>query len=129
MSIEPIIDAASYAQNAESKVIAIGGRHEMISTGYGNITPWNCPRDISETELGERIEAAIAGVQDVQSSIFNLHVPPYNSSLDIAPRLDTSASPPKAIPGELAPVGSHAVRSAIEQHQPMLALHGHIHES
>ena len=26
-------------------------------------------------------------------------------------------------------VGSHAVRSAIEKNQPLLGLHGHIHES
>jgi uncharacterized protein len=27
------------------------------------------------------------------------------------------------------PVGSHAVRAALETHQPLLSLHGHIHES
>jgi Icc-related predicted phosphoesterase len=27
------------------------------------------------------------------------------------------------------PVGSHAVRQIIEEYQPLLALHGHIHES
>jgi Icc-related predicted phosphoesterase len=27
------------------------------------------------------------------------------------------------------PVGSTAVRAAIEEHQPLLSLHGHIHES
>ena len=29
----------------------------------------------------------------------------------------------------MVPVGSHAVRSAIERLQPVLSLHGHIHES
>ena len=29
----------------------------------------------------------------------------------------------------MIPVGSTAVRAAIERYQPMLALHGHVHES
>jgi Icc-related predicted phosphoesterase len=29
----------------------------------------------------------------------------------------------------MSPVGSQAVRTIIERHQPLLALHGHIHES
>ena len=33
--------------------------------------------------------------------------------------------------GEIAtgPVGSKAVRAAIEQYQPLVSLHGHVHES
>ena len=129
MSIEPIVESATYARNAESRVVMIDNRHPMISTGYGNQTPWACPRDTTEEELGIRIESVVALLDDVAPAIFNLHVPPYASSLDIAPRLDTRVSPPRAIPGETVPVGSHAVREAIERHQPMLALHGHIHES
>jgi hypothetical protein len=29
----------------------------------------------------------------------------------------------------MAPAGSTAVRDAVQKHQPMLALHGHIHDS
>ena len=29
----------------------------------------------------------------------------------------------------IIPVGSHAVRQIIEEYQPLLSLHGHIHES
>jgi uncharacterized protein len=128
-SIERILDDAAYARNAESRVLRVDERHEMASTGYGNPTPWTCPRDIPETELADRIETMLSGVEDMAGGIFNFHVPPYDSALDIAPELDTSVDPPAVVPGATAPAGSRAVREAIERHQPMLALHGHIHES
>ena len=127
--IERILEAGGYAANAESRVLRVDERHEMASTGYGNPTPWRCPRDIPEAELAARIDEMLADVEDMASCIFNFHVPPYDSSLDVAPRLNTSVDPPSVIPGETAPVGSKAVREAIERHQPMLSLHGHIHES
>ena len=129
LSIERILERGGYAVSAESRVVRVDGRHEMASTGYGNPTPWTCPRDIPEPALAERIETMLAGVHDMAGCIFNFHVPPFDSSLDVAPRLDTSVDPPSVIPGATAPVGSKAVRDAIERHQPMLALHGHIHES
>jgi Icc-related predicted phosphoesterase len=47
--------------------------------------------------------------------------------------LDTSTDPPTVVTSGGEPVligaGSRAVRAAIEQYQPLLSLHGHIHES
>jgi Icc-related predicted phosphoesterase len=57
-------------------------------------------------------------------------VPPFNSGLDLAPALDDELRPrigPQGV--EMAPVGSTAVREAILTYQPLLSLHGHIHES
>jgi Icc-related predicted phosphoesterase len=68
-------------------------------------------------------------VTDPASAVFNLHVPPHGSGLDICPRLDTSVTPPRPVPGEKMSAGSTAVRAAIEQYEPLLSLHGHIHES
>ena len=101
----------------------------MISTGYGNPTPWNCPRDVSEDELEKIITAMAEKLQRPETAIFNLHVPPYGSGLDQAPLLDTSVTPPRPIVGESAPVGSTAVREAIVRYKPQVGLHGHIHES
>jgi Icc-related predicted phosphoesterase len=129
LSIEPILDSVEHVRNGEGRVLTLAGGYEIISTGYGNITPWSCPRDITEAELAERIDAIAGEVENMDRCIFNLHVPPFDSSLDIAPRLDTSVVPPSVIPGQMAPVGSTAVREAIERYQPLLALHGHIHES
>ncbi|MFT3864674.1 MAG: metallophosphoesterase [Solirubrobacterales bacterium] len=129
ISMEEVLNRSTYGKNAESTVLTLPGEIEMASTGYGNPTPWPCPRDISEEELGERIESTVAEIERIEGSIFNFHVPPFDSTLDIAPLLDVSVDPPAVVPGETAPVGSHAVREAIERHQPMLSLHGHIHES
>lgn len=128
-AIESALERSSYIKNAEGRVLRIDDEHEMVSTGYGNITPWRCPRDVSEDELRARIDETASQVERMESCVFNLHVPPYDSGLDLAARLDTSVDPPRAIVGEMVPVGSTAVREAIEEYQPLLSLHGHIHES
>jgi uncharacterized protein len=62
--------------------------------------------------------------------VFNLHVPPYDSRLDTAAELDSDFN--VVLIGKephMIPVGSTGVRRAIEEFQPIAALHGHIHES
>jgi uncharacterized protein len=128
-SIEAILDEAPYVQNAEGEVLELESGLEMISTGYGNITPWRCPRDITEEELGEKIEGMATQLSDPHVAIFNLHVPPLGSGLDICPKLDTSVFPPRPMAGETTEAGSTAVRDALARFAPMLSLHGHIHEA
>jgi Icc-related predicted phosphoesterase len=127
--LEPVLTDDPYAINGEGRVHEIAPGLEMISTGYGNPTPWNCPRDVSEEELEVIIEQMASRLADPARAIFNLHVPPVGSGLDSCPRLDTSVSPPRAIPGEMMSAGSTAVRNVIEKYSPLLSLHGHIHES
>jgi Icc-related predicted phosphoesterase len=129
LEIEDVLAQAPYIVNAEARVIQLAENIEMISTGYGNPTPWRCPRDISEDELAARIDEMSSKLRDPRHAIFNLHVPPYASGLDLCPKLDTSTEPPRPIIGEIAPAGSHAVREALERYQPLLSLHGHIHEA
>src|SRR6185312_3306089 len=58
------------------------------------------------------------------------HVPPYDSGLDTAPVLDVNLRPTVSAGDVLrGPVGSHAVRRVIEEFQPLLSVHGHVHES
>jgi Icc-related predicted phosphoesterase len=61
-------------------------------------------------------------------AIFNFHAPPHGTGLDDAPALDDALRP---IHGGavMKAVGSVAVRDAINNHQPLLSVHGHIHES
>jgi uncharacterized protein len=113
----------------ESDLVNLDKDHEMISSGYANMTPWKCPRDITEEELENKIETVASKVQDPKTAIFNLHVPPISSALDECPKLDTSVDPPKIIMGETTSGGSRSVRKIIEKYQPLLSLHGHIHES
>jgi hypothetical protein len=129
MSIETVIDEAPYITNAEGRVVEVLPGSEMISSGYSNETPWHCPRDIPEEELAARLDAMAAKLSDKAHAIFNLHVPPLGSGLDQCPRLDTRVSPPRPIVGEEISAGSTAVRAAIDRYQPLLSLHGHIHES
>jgi Icc-related predicted phosphoesterase len=116
--------------NPEGKVLQIDDSHEMISIGYANITPWKCPRDISEEELEKKIDEMVSQVSSLPSCLFNFHAPPYNTELDVAPELNENLTVVmKTGKPSMIHVGSKAVRRAIEKYQPLLGLHGHIHES
>jgi hypothetical protein len=131
MEIDDVLRSSEFLIFPEGKNIDVDGKHEMISTGYTNMTPWNCPRDISEEELGKRIDEMVSKVADMRNCIFNFHCPPFDSTIDVAPKLDKDLRPVISGGGEvvMVPVGSTTVRAAIEKHQPLLGLHGHIHES
>jgi len=116
--------------NPEGRVVPLPGDLELVSLGFSNRTPWDSPRELDEPELLARIDSIAAQVTRPDRTIFNLHVPPKDSSLDEAIILNPDLSPVirngSAVVGG---VGSTAVRDAIERHQPLLGLHGHIHES
>lgn len=127
--VDDLFDNSESVVNPEGKVVMVGD-FEMISTGFANVTPWNCPRDVSEEELAARIEKMTSQVKDMQRAIFCFHAPPFNAVIDSAPKLDKNMRPVMGASGaETVPVGSKSVREAIEKHQPLLGLHGHIHES
>jgi uncharacterized protein len=127
MEVDDVIRRAELVELGEGRVVEIDG-FSMISTGWSNPTPWKTHREESEEELARRIDAMAQQVGDVSHAIFNLHCPPYKSGLDEAPAIDADL---KLLHGgrALRPVGSTAVRQAIEKYQPPLSLHGHIHES
>jgi Icc-related predicted phosphoesterase len=118
-----------WVKGSDGRVLPLADEWTLISCGLANQTPWNCPRDVPEEVLAEKLESMAVEAGDFENVIANIHVPPYNSSLDIAPELDTSVSPPRAIAGSTVPVGSKAVAEFLERRQPLLSLHGHIHES
>lgn len=117
----------------EDKPVMIDERHVMVSNGYGTPTPWHTPREVSEDELAVMLDSLAAQVPDPSRAIFNFHVPPVDSTLDTCPQLDWNTDPPAQIIKGGQPVlygaGSRAVRESIEKYQPLLSLHGHIHES
>jgi len=117
--------------NPEERVVEVGG-HEMISSGYSNITPWKCPRDIPEEEIAKKLEEMTNQLKDPKRSIFNIHVPPYDTPIDLAPELDENLRPRMSGSEggfKMRHVGSTAVRAVIDKYQPLIGLHGHIHES
>jgi len=117
----------------EGEVTQIDETHTMVSVGYSTPTPWKTPREVSDEQLGEMIEQLVSRVPDVSHCIFNFHDPPVDSTLDTCPMLDWNTVPPTPIiqAGQVVMhgAGSKSVRRAIETYQPMLGLHGHIHES
>ncbi len=102
----------------------------MVSLDYVNPTPWDTPREDSERGLAKRIDRLVKMLDDPSRSIFNFHAPPKDTMLDLAPELDATRKP-VTVAGQVnfVHVGSAAVYEAIERHQPLLGLHGHIHES
>jgi uncharacterized protein len=117
----------------EHRVIDLDGRHAMITVGYSTPTPWGTPREAGEEDLARFIEESVAGVPDPARCVFNVHVPPLDSGLDRCLKLDATTEVPTVVKDAGRPVyygaGSRAVRDAIGRYQPVVGLHGHIHES
>jgi len=116
-------------QFVEGEIVEIAPGHEMINTGYTNRTPWDTHREYSEEQIALHLEEMTSQLQKPHSAVFNIHVPPFDSRLDTAPMLDDSLTVRTSAGTALtAPVGSTAVREAIDTVQPLVTLHGHIHE-
>lgn len=111
------------------RVVEIAGL-EMISLAEVNPTPWNTPREAKEGRLSKTIGQLIRKLREPDRAIFNFHCPPYGTRLDLAPELDKNMRP-VTMAGQVNYIhaGSKAVRKAIEEYQPQIGLHGHIHES
>lgn len=130
-TIDDALNTPGYAPiNGDGRVMDIPGGLQLLSSGWSNNTPWNTPREESEEQLFERLDALAQQVADPRRAIFMIHVPPYDSGLDEAPLLDENLRPTISAGDVLrGPVGSTAVRRIIEKYQPALSVHGHIHES
>lgn len=127
--IDDVLEDGGVVMACDGRIVRVGD-HEMLSCGFSNPTPWNSPRELDETELYEKVASLAERLESPEVAIFNLHVPPHGSGLDTAMELDEELRPVlTAGQPHQVPVGSSAVRQLIEEYQPMLALHGHIHES
>ena len=126
---DPVYAADERIEFPESRVCDLGPV-AMASLGVVPYTPWSTERECSEEELAKRISELLDSLPAGRQAIMNFHCPPYGTGLDDAPELDATLKP--VIRGgrpSIVPVGSHAVRDAIKQYQPVVSLHGHIHES
>lgn len=125
MEVDQVIEDSAVIINCNNKNVMVGD-HEMITFSWANPTPWNTPREKPDEELEPMLEELIAKVTDKSNAIFNFHVPPYGFALDLAPELSKELV--QAADRKIH-VGSHAVTKMIEKYQPLIGLHGHIHES
>jgi Icc-related predicted phosphoesterase len=127
--IDEALRQSDVVENHDGGVTDLTDQVQMAVCGYSNTTPFDSPREMPETQLEAHIETIIAKLKSPRDAIFTLHVPPYNTGIDVAPLLDGGKVVTKGGHTVMTAVGSTAVRSIIERHQPMVGLHGHIHES
>ena len=125
--LDDLVRASKLVQLVEGVVVPLDANHEMISSGWSNVTPWHTYREESEEQLQARFDVMLTKLKNPRQSVFNIHVPPYGSCLDEAPELTVDMKP-KDAGRSLIPVGSHAVRKIVDQYQPLLGLFGHVHE-
>jgi Icc-related predicted phosphoesterase len=115
------LDQPDVARYLEDIGLSLHGRGKIIDSmgivglGGSNYTPFNTPNEFSEEELSDLLATGISQVGDVKCHILVSHVPPFQTKVD------------KLLNGSY--VGSTAVRTYIEEKQPLFCLSGHIHES
>ena len=129
-SIDKVVEEFKSVRNPDMRRYELDGGYEVVGLSNANLTPWLCARDVDEPEITRKLDELAAMVQRPEQAICMLHVPPFKSGLDTCPDLDKNL---KIITqgGQVVmkSAGSSAVKAFIEKFQPMLTLHGHIHES
>jgi Icc-related predicted phosphoesterase len=129
-ALREVLARSAVVVDPEDRIVELGEGFQMLSCGFANPTPWHSPREMPEEELQRHLEYLAGQLEEPARSVFNLHVPPIHTAIDTAPVVDENLSP--VIQGSsilMGPAGSIAVRAVIEQYQPLISLHGHIHES
>ncbi len=117
-----------HVKYCEGEIVDVCG-YEMAASGYSNETPWHLPRDLPEDQLEAALEKVVSKVQNPRRSIFTIHVPPFDTGLDLAIWLKDDLKYQHYGQPIEGPIGSHAVFSILDKYQPLLGLHGHVHES
>lgn len=129
-ALQEVLAESPLQVDCEDLTVELADQIQMLSCGIANPTPWNSPRELPEDQLASHLEKLVEQLDDPGRSVFNLHVPPKGTALDQAPELDATLKP--VVRGgsvAMTSAGSEAVRDLIERYQPLVALHGHIHES
>lgn len=123
-----ILSSSQRIANVDCRVAELGP-FQVLGCGYSNPTPWNSPREVGEDELARMMEEAATQLEPGRPTLFNVHVPPYNSGLDLAPQLGDELNLKGGVASNMLPVGSTATSELIIRYAPVLSLHGHVHES
>ncbi|MCS7126467.1 MAG: metallophosphoesterase [Aigarchaeota archaeon] len=129
--IDPVLKRSERDLYPLGRMVELPHGYGMISFEYVNPTPWNTPREADENKLWKMLEDVANLVdRDWSKIICCFHPPPYNTIIDVAPKLDKNLRPVYHL-GEIEKVnvGSRSVRKFLETYKPLIGLHGHIHES
>jgi len=129
-SVDSVVEEFKAIRNPDMRHFDMEGGYEVVGLSNANLTPWLCARDVAEDVLTDRLDQLGGMIRNPEHTIAILHVPPYGTGLDTCPELDKNL---KIITqgGQVVmkSAGSPAVKAFIDRVQPMLSLHGHIHES
>jgi uncharacterized protein len=127
--IDEILTQSPHIDFHEMQVCAFKGGYQMLYCGGSTPTPWDTEREYTEAQFATRFSELLPHVTDMSRCIFNVHVPPFGTTLDACPKLDKNLQ----VVYEMGlPVQTHAgcrtLFDIIKEHQPLLGLHGHVHE-
>ncbi len=130
LSVDPVLNSSQYARNVDHEVVELDEHHELVSMGDTSMTPWECPRDYPDEHLERVLGELLPKVRNPAGAIFNFHCPPRDTKIDQCPalneRLEIVHEGGQVV---MTSAGSASIRRAIEETQPVLSLHGHIHEA
>jgi uncharacterized protein len=113
----------------DERVAELRDGYQIAGFGFSNPTPWFTPREIPEPKMLEGLRHLVQGA-DPRRTLLVAHAPPHETLIDKAPQLTPDLRPVmKAGQLLMASVGSVAVRTVLEEFDPIAGLHGHIHES
>jgi Icc-related predicted phosphoesterase len=124
------LDSSGFVVNHDGRIVYIREAVPLVGLGPSNLTPFNSPRELPESEIAARLDRLFQQLPDPSGAVLNAHCPPFGTGLDFAPEIGTDkevisyGGQPRMIP-----VGSTAVLEAIRRYQPLVGLHGHCHDS
>ena len=76
-SIDAAVAEFENIHNPDMARFEIDGGYEIVGCSSANMTPWKCNRDLEENDLAEKLEKLAGLIQNPESCIAVLHVPPY----------------------------------------------------
>jgi Icc-related predicted phosphoesterase len=121
MAVPGNCDRPGVASYLREEGIALDARHVILEgvafAGLGGSLPCpgRTPNELSEEELADALSGSVIGLEPGLPLVLVSHQPPLNTVSDI-------------VRGGIH-VGSSAVRSFIEEHEPLVCFTGHIHEA
>ncbi|MBR2300322.1 MAG: metallophosphoesterase [Alphaproteobacteria bacterium] len=94
-------------------------REDVLKVGKIDFDkPYNIMEDFEKYSIEEDLEKLTQNI-DTEKLVLITHTPPIDTVCDLMKDKD----------GKLRHIGSKAVRQFVEKKQPLLSLHGHIHDS
>jgi uncharacterized protein len=129
IEIDQILTQAPHFDFHEMQVCEFKGGYQMLYCGGSTPTPWDTEREYTEEQYVTRFAELLPQVGDMSRCIFNVHVPPFGTALDACPKLDKNLRVvyEMGLPAQVH-AGCQTLADIIKQHQPLLGLHGHVHE-